>query len=213
VKLFGEMNRRERANGRCFIGKLKFWPGFYKHINSGFSTNIRAEVWVGTDLIKIRLDPINPRHPRSNTTYRTRIQRITRIETDLTKIRLDPPNPRHPRSNTTYRTRIQRIARIGTDLTKIRLDPINPRHPRSNTTYRTRIQRIARIGTDLLKIWYAVVGTADEDTRHEAIAFAPACVGLVIRTLDWHRVFAYPTIRKTSHNGGLPISKKTPISP
>ena len=86
---------------------------------------------------------------------------------------------------TTYRTRIQRILRIGTDLTKIRLDPINPRHPRSNTTYRTRIQRIARIGTDLLKICFAVVGTADEDTRHEAIAFAPACVGLVVWADSW----------------------------
>ena len=150
-----------------------------------YRTRIQRILRIGTDLTKIRLDPINPRHPRSNTTYRTRIQRIARIGTDLTKVRLNPMNPRHLRSNTTYRTRIQRITRIGTDLLKIRLNPPNPRHPRSNTTYRTRIQRIARIGTDLLKICFAVVGTADEDTRHEAIAFAPACVGLVVWADSW----------------------------
>ena len=37
------------------------------------------------------------------------------------------------------------------------------------------------------KISFAVVGTADRNTRHEAEASAPACVGLGIRADFWQK--------------------------
>ena len=62
---------------------------------------------------KIRENPLNPCHPRTNL-MDTRIKRMTPIHTDKTeKIRENPLHPCHPRTNL-MDTRIKRMRRIAT---------------------------------------------------------------------------------------------------